>query len=102
MSVTALLDLRVRPDVADTALSVINDVLVATRAFEGSLGVDVLVDLADPTHFVLVERWASIESDDAYRAWRSTPEGRSALGELLAETPRLTRFTSAEGAVAAG
>lgn len=92
MSITALLDLRVKPDELANARSILHDVLTATRAFEGSLGVDVVVDLEDPAHFVVIEKWASLEADTAYRTWRATPDGRSNLGSILAGPPTLTKF----------
>jgi quinol monooxygenase YgiN len=96
MSVTSLLDLQVAPASIADAPAVISGVLAATRAFDGCLGVDVLIDTADPAHFVVVETWASLAHDDAYRAWRATPEGASALGSILAAAPALTRFERAE------
>jgi quinol monooxygenase YgiN len=91
MTVISLLDLRLKPEVLQTAPETLHSVLAATRAREGSLGVDVTVDADDPAHFIVVERWESMEADDAYRAWRSTPEGVSDLGSLLAAPPVLTR-----------
>jgi len=96
MSVTSLLDLQIAPASVADAPAVISGVLAATRAFDGNLGVDVLVDTADPAHFVVVESWASLAHDDAYRAWRATPEGASELGSILAAAPTLTRFERAE------
>jgi quinol monooxygenase YgiN len=96
MSVTSLLDLRIAPASLADAPAVISGVLAATRAFDGCLGVDVLIDTDDAAHFVVVESWASIAHDDAYRAWRATPEGASELGSILAAAPKLTRFERAE------
>ncbi|GAB3220933.1 antibiotic biosynthesis monooxygenase [Kineococcus gypseus] len=98
MSITSLLELRLKPEAVADAPAVLTETLEATRAFEGNLGVDVLRDTADETHLVLVERWASLEADDAYRAWRQTPEGASRLGELVAAPPVLTRL-SLEGGI---
>jgi heme oxygenase (mycobilin-producing) len=92
MAVTALLDLHLRADKLADAPAVIAAVLKDTRAFEGNLGLEVLEDVTDPAHLTVVEHWASIERDDAYRAWRSTPDGASDLGELLAAPPTLTRY----------
>jgi quinol monooxygenase YgiN len=96
MSVTSLLDLQIAPASLADAPAVISGVLAATRAFDGNLGVDVLVDTVDPAHYVVVESWASLAHDDAYRAWRATPEGASELGSILAGAPTLTRFERAE------
>ena len=92
MAVTALLDLHLKADRVDDGPAVLDAVLADTRAFEGNEGIQVLVDVDDPAHLTVVEHWASIERDDAYRAWRATPEGASALGEVLAAPPVLTRY----------
>jgi len=94
MPTAALLDLHLRDDRDADALGVIEAILRDTRAFDGCLGVDVLVDVEDPAHVTIVERWQSLERDDAYRAWRATPEGASGLGALIDRPAVLTRFTA--------
>jgi quinol monooxygenase YgiN len=94
MATAALLDLHIRGDRAADALEVIETILRDTRAFPGCLGVQVLVDVDDPAHVTIVEHWRSIEDDDAYRAWRATPEGASGLGELLDRPSALTRYAT--------
>jgi quinol monooxygenase YgiN len=93
MAVTALLDITLRADKLDEAPAAIAATLAQTRAFEGNEGLEVLVDVTDPTHLTVVEHWASMERDEAYRAWRETPEGAPAqLGAVLAAAPRLTKY----------
>ena len=92
MAITSLLDLHLKPEVVGDAPDIIDDVLVATRGFDGNLGVEVVTDVDDPTHVLLIEHWASLEADDAYRAFRAG-EGPSPLGPLLAGPPTLTRFS---------
>ena len=91
MPITAFLDIHVKPEFVAKAATVIHDTLLATRAFDGCLGVDVLVDTDDATHFVLVEKWISLEHDTAYRTYRAGP-GKSSLGAILSGTPVLTTF----------
>ena len=91
MPVTAHLDLRIKAESLPTAPAVLQDILSDTRAFDGCLAVDVLVDTDDPAHVVVVEQWASLEHDSAYRRWRAG-DGASGLGDLLAAPPVLTRF----------
>jgi heme oxygenase (mycobilin-producing) len=91
MTVISILDVRIRPDRLADAPAIVHETLTATRAFEGSLGVEVARDSDDETHWILHERWRALEDDDAYRAWRATPEGASPLGPILAEAPKLTR-----------
>jgi len=94
--VTAILDLQLKADALDRANDVMRETLTATRAFPGCLGVTVLVDRADPAHVAVYEQWESPEADAAYRKWRTTPDGASDLGTVLAAAPTLTMFTIAE------
>jgi quinol monooxygenase YgiN len=96
MPITAHLDLFIKAESLPTAPAVLRDILADTRAFDGCLGVEVLVDRADPAHFLVVEQWASLEHDSAYRAWRAG-DGASGLGELLAAPPVLSHFEPAFG-----
>ena len=96
MTVTATLELAIKPESADVALTMIHEVLVATRAFPGNQGVEVLVDAENPLRIVLLERWESLEADASYRAWRAG-DGRSNLGSILAGPPVLGLFTTASG-----
>jgi heme oxygenase (mycobilin-producing) len=99
VAITSVLDVQLKADALDSALKVINETLVATRAFPGCRGVSVLVDSSDPAHVVLLESWESIEHDRAYREWRASgdPAAASGLGSIMAGPPKLTLFTVAEG-----
>lgn len=92
MAVTVLLDFHVRPDELATAEAVITRLLPDTRGFDGCIALDVTRDIADPTHFVFLERWDSVEAYEAYEAWRVTPEGWSGLRDLLVEPPKATKL----------
>ncbi len=93
MAITALLDLRFDPARVADGLRVLDETLVATRAFPGCLGAEVTADVKDEAHIVVVESWASAEDDAAYRAWRATPEGRSDLASVVVAAPVLTVLT---------
>ena len=97
MAITAILDLQLKPESLETAPAVLRETLTDTRAFPGCLDVTVLVDSEDPAHVVVYEIWESIEHDRAYRAWRASPEGASALGSILAAAPKLNWYTVADG-----
>ena len=92
MSITALLELRLKPESLESGMRVLNDVLVATRAFTGNEGVEVLIDTNDPAHVIVHETWASLEADAAYRAWRAG-DGANNLRSVLAGAPVLTVLT---------
>jgi heme oxygenase (mycobilin-producing) len=92
MTVTSLLELNIKPERLADAERIIDETLEATRAFAGNLGCVVSVDTDDPTHYVIVERWESLAADDAYRAFRATPEGANQLGEITSGR-KLVRYT---------
>jgi heme oxygenase (mycobilin-producing) len=88
----AILELTLKAENVADAPAILTETLEATRSFEGNLGCEVLVDAADETHVSIVERWESIENDNAYRAFRATPEGASRLGTIVADR-KLTLYT---------
>lgn len=94
MTICVFLDLRLTPEGVNRAPAMLREILADTRAFEGCEGVDVLIDHQDPTHLILVERWASTEADAAYRQWRAT-DGATQLGTLLASAPTSSSFETA-------
>lgn len=92
MTITSVLDIRLRPDAPADAETRVSAVLAQTRARPGFVSADVVRDLDDPRHLVVIEVWESLEADDAYRAWRATPEGANELGELAGGRVALTRY----------
>jgi len=97
VAITAILDLQLKADSLESAYQVVHETLTATRARPGCLAVTVLIDSADPAHVVVYEQWESMEHDRAYRVWRTTAEGASELGPVLAAPLKLNHFTVAEG-----
>ena len=97
MSITALLELTLKPESVEASPELIRDVLTATRAFAGCEGVEVVIDAKDPAHVLIIEHWESMDADTAYRTWRATPEGASGLGKILAAAPVLTHWNDAPG-----
>ena len=92
MAITSLLELRLSPDAPDDVEDRVTAILSQTRARPGLVSADVVRDLEDPLHLVVVEVWESVEADDAYRAWRATPEGANELGALTGGRIALTRY----------
>ena len=94
MTLTVLLDIHLKAGSLTSAPSMLRDILAGTREFDGCLSVEVLVDNEDPGHLILVERWASVERDAAYREWRAGA-GATQLGSILASPPLVSRFQTA-------
>ena len=76
MPVTVLLELKFKPDAVAAARELMRRTLQVTRAFDGNLQTDVLVDEDDEAHWIIYELWDTVEHDEAYRAFRAG-EGKS-------------------------
>lgn len=92
MAITSVLEIHLRPDAPADAEARVSAVLSQTRGRPGCLSADVVRDLDDPRHLVVLEVWESLAADDAYRAWRATPEGANELRELAGGRVALTRY----------
>jgi quinol monooxygenase YgiN len=96
MPVTVILELRLKPEAVPAARDLMRRTLQDTRAFDGNLGTDVLVDQDDEAHWIINELWESVEHDEAYRKFRAG-EGRVAeLPPLLAAPPVKTRYATTD------
>lgn len=96
MTVTVLLELRFKPAEVGAGRELMGRVLQDTRAFDGNLQTDVLVDADDEAHWVIYEVWDSVEHDDAYRAFRAGEGKITQLPPLLAAPPVKTRYTTTD------
>jgi quinol monooxygenase YgiN len=91
----AILDFPVKEGKLDEAVELLRHGLVATRAYDGNLGVEVLLD-DDPSHLLIVETWESAAHNHAYQSWRLTPEGvLPGFGDLLRGRSVMTEYTVA-------
>jgi quinol monooxygenase YgiN len=96
MPVTVLLELKFKPESLAEGTEVFRRELVKTRAFEGNLVTDVLVDEDDSAHWVIYEVWESVEADEAYRAFRAGDGKITDLPPLLAAPPVKTRYATSD------
>jgi quinol monooxygenase YgiN len=96
MAITVFFEIQVRPETLGQGIHAeLHKILSDTRAFEGCLSVEVLIDSNDPTHILAIEKWASEEHDAAYRAWRAG-DGKTNLASSLVSPPVVTKFSSAD------
>ncbi|MGD9618975.1 MAG: putative quinol monooxygenase [Mycolicibacterium sp.] len=96
MPVTVILELRLKSESVAAARDVMRRALQDTRAFEGNLATDVLVDEADEAHWLIYELWDSVEHDEAYRAFRAGEGRLTELPPLLAAPPVKTRYSTTD------
>lgn len=96
MPITVLLELKFKPESVAAAREVMGAALTDTRKFEGNLVTDVIVDEDDDAHWIVYERWESVEHDEAYRRFRASEGKLVDLPPLLAAPPVKTRYLDSD------
>lgn len=96
MPVTVTLELRLKPEAVPAAREVLGRALKETRAFDGNLRIDVLVDEDDEAHWLVYELWETVEHDEAYRRFRAGEGKITDLPPLLAAPPVKTRYATTD------
>jgi quinol monooxygenase YgiN len=94
MTTTVHLEIHFDAGKLDLARDIVRETLVATRAWPGCQGLEVIVDDDDPSRAIVVETWATAADHEAYVAWRATPEGANRLPEVLVEPPVTRSFST--------
>ncbi|MBW0012834.1 antibiotic biosynthesis monooxygenase [Mycobacterium sp.] len=96
MPITVILELKIKPDAVSAAREIMRRALQDTRAFEGNLGTDVLVEQDDETHWLIYELWDTVDNDEAYRAFRAGEGRLTELPPLLAAPPVKKRYVTSD------
>ena len=96
MPVTVLFELRIKPDAVPAARDLMHRTLEVTRAFDGNLGIEVLVDEDDEAHWMMYQLWDTVEHDEAYRNFRAGEGKVTELPPLLAAPPVKTRYVTSD------
>jgi quinol monooxygenase YgiN len=96
MPVTVLFELRIKPDAVPAARDLMHRTLEVTRAFDGNLGIEVLVDEDDEAHWMMYQLWDTVEHDEAYRSFRAGEGKVTELPPLLAAPPVKTRYVTSD------
>ena len=92
--VVVVATLQVKPGTEDEALAAAGAAIPPTHEEDGCLGYALHQDLADPTRFVFVEQWASVEALDAHSTASHLQEAFGKLGPLLAAPPVILRLAA--------
>ena len=90
MSVKVILELHVKPELADRFKEGFKDTLVDTRAFEGCEELSVLVNQDDPAMFVILEQWESRAHYEAYLKWRDDRGDLEGMSRATTEPFKVT------------
>ncbi len=92
MSLHVTLELTAVDGRVDEMIAVLKKSLPDTRARKGCEFVTVHQDQANPNQVLLIERWATREDDDAYRAWRAGEGAIKEMAGLVAAAPVVRYF----------
>lgn len=87
MTVVVTFEVAVTPAHRAELTRFMEGVAPETRAYAGCLGVEMLVDIDDPGHVILHQRWASAEAYEHYRQWRRSTGFIDRIRPWLARPP---------------
>jgi quinol monooxygenase YgiN len=96
MPVTVVLELRFKPESVAAGRELMGRALQDTRAFDGNLRTDVLIDEDDDGHWLIYELWDTVDHDEAYRRFRAGEGKLTQLPPLLAAPPVKTRYNTSD------
>jgi quinol monooxygenase YgiN len=96
MTVTVTLELRFKTDAVDAGRELMGRALQDTRAFDGNVRTDVLIDEDDEAHWLIYELWESVDHDEAYRRFRAGEGKLTQLPPLLAAPPVKIRYATSD------
>ena len=96
MTVTVTLELHFKPDEVAAGRELMSRTLEVTRAFDGNVRTDVLVDEDDEAHWLIYEIWETVEADEAYRAFRAGEGKVTQLSPLMAAPPVKIRYHTSD------
>ena len=96
MTVTVTLELTFKPDALDAGRELMGRALQDTRAFDGNLRTEVLIDEDNEAHWLIYELWETVDHDEAYRSFRAGEGKLTQLPPLLAAPPVKTRYATSD------
>ncbi len=89
MSVYSIWESRFPPETASEGISVTKAIWRDMLSFDGYLSHELIEDLDQPGHLIVVSRWASRQAADAAMSYASHPNAKRA-NELVTEARRRT------------
>jgi quinol monooxygenase YgiN len=94
--ITVILELRFKPESVAAGRELMGRALQDTRAFNGNIRTDVLIDEDDEGHWLIYELWDTVDDDEAYRRFRAGEGKLTQLPPLLAAPPVKTRYNTSD------
>ncbi|HZZ48815.1 MAG TPA: antibiotic biosynthesis monooxygenase family protein [Pseudonocardia sp.] len=96
MTCQVILELTAKDGTYDELRKMFIDIISDTRSYEGCVSVDFVRNQDEPNQMVILEKWDSRKSYEAYFAWRTETGVLEQLGKLADGAPQL-RFFDAMG-----
>lgn len=94
METTVLLEVQIKPEKIEDMKQTLREMLIATRAFDGCISVEVIHDQDKPGSFILVQKWRTRGHYEKYGAWRAETGMAQSMAEKLQATFSLRYFDS--------
>jgi heme oxygenase (mycobilin-producing) len=92
MAVVVTAEFFFKLDLINDALSLLAEVLPDTRGFEECETLETVIDLDDPGHVMVLERWTARDAHVAYLAWRVDSGSAIGLVDMTAAPPVIRYF----------
>ena len=89
MGVYSIWESRFPAETVEEGISVTKAIWQAMLSFDGCLAHELIQDLDEPGHLIVISRWASREAADAAMSYASHPNARRA-DQLVSEARRRT------------
>jgi quinol monooxygenase YgiN len=93
MSALVILDMQAQPDQIDRLREVLGSVLAETRAFNACKRIDMFQNGDDPTNFMVIEEWTTMEEYEKYVKWRMETGTGGEFVQFLVDPPSSRHFS---------
>ena len=96
MTITLTLEFSIKTGKQPEFLNLLNDALVATRAFDGCIKVDTFAE-KDGTSVFLLEQWETRKPQETYSQWRLDNGLMELIGPYLSGPPVRKYYEAIDG-----
>lgn len=92
VALVMVIEFSVIPEKRDDFVAVSAAQVETIRAREGNLGFDILVDPKQPDRVVYIERWETVEQQEAFYQWWIAQGLTERLAPYVAATPKINSW----------
>lgn len=92
MSTMVLLEMQIKPELAETVKGGLKSLLPDTRSYAGCRSIDVYENVGGKGNLVVYEQWDSRPHYERYLAWRTETGVMAELAKNLTQPPSIRFF----------